>query len=307
MFWINTQRIIRSGYRNFLRSGFTSISSILVSTITLFVIASLIFVQATLNKTLTDIKEKVDVTVYFVPDADETVILDLQSEIEKLPQVSKVTYTTATQALIDFKDKHSNDYLTLQALDELSDNPLGASLNIKAHDPAQYETISAYFDNQDTISKGTLSIIDKIDYSQNKLVIDKLNSLIEGSLKLGFILALVLIIISLIITFNTIRLIIFMSRDEINVMKLVGADSSYIRGPFVVSGVIVGIISAIITILLFIPISIYLGNTITSFIGINLFTYFKQNFFQLLIILIIIGSSLGAVSSAVAIRRYLKK
>ncbi len=307
MFWINTQRIIRSGYRNFIRSGFTTLSAILVMIVTLFVILSLIFIQATLHQTLETIKQKVDVTVYFVPSADETTILDLKSDIEKLPEVASVNYTTAEQALIDFKDKHANDYLTLQALDELSGNPLGASLNIKARDPSQYESISRFFENQDALSKGTLTIIDKVDYSQNKLVIDKLNKVINGSLKLGFVVSLILIMISLIITFNTIRLIIFMSREEINVMKLVGASSSYIRGPFIVSGVLVGLVASVITIIIYTPVSIYLGNTITSFVGVNLFAYFKDNFFQLFVITILVGSLLGGLSSFFAIGRYLRK
>ncbi len=307
MFWINTQRIIRSGYRNFIRSGFTTLSAILVMIVTLFVILSLIFIQATLHQTLETIKQKVDVTVYFVPSADETTILDLKSDIEKLPEVASVNYTTADQALIDFKDKHANDYLTLQALDELSGNPLGASLNIKARDPSQYESISRFFENQDALSKGTLTIIDKVDYSQNKLVIDKLNKVINGSLKLGFVVSMILIMISLIITFNTIRLIIFMSREEINVMKLVGASSSYIRGPFIVSGVLVGLVASVITIIIYTPVSIYLGNTITSFVGVNLFAYFKDNFFQLFVITILVGSLLGGLSSFFAIGRYLRK
>ena len=66
MFLIKVKRVIVSGYRNFTRSGFTSVASVLVMTITLFVVTSLIFVQAALNSSLNDIKEKVDVTVYFV-------------------------------------------------------------------------------------------------------------------------------------------------------------------------------------------------------------------------------------------------
>jgi len=307
MFFTKLRRIIVSGYRNFTRSGFTSLSSILVMTITLFVITSLIFIQAGLNSSLDDIKEKVDVTVYFVSDADEESIKDIEEALRNLPEVKDVSYTSQNQALVEFRERHSNDYLTLQALDELDENPLGASLNIKASDPSQYESISKYFESEGTLSKGALTIIDKIDYHQNKVVIDRLTSIISGAQRLGFAVSLILVIISIIITLNTIRLIIYMSKEEINVMKLVGAGGKYIRGPFVVSGIIVGIIASLVTIIVFLPVSIWLGNQMSDFLGINLFSYYKSNFFQLFIIMLGSGIAIGSVSSFFAIHRYLRK
>ena len=307
MFMTHLKRIIRSGYKNFIRSGYTSVASILIMTITLFVITSLIFIQVALHSSLNNIKEKVDVTVYFVEGTNESDIKDIQSELSKLPEVKSVDYTSADDALAQFKDKHANDYLTLQALDELSSNPLGATLNIKAKDPSQYESISKYFESDNAVSKGDLNIISKIDYNQNKIIIDRLNAIIAGAQKLGFAVSMILVLISIIITFNTIRLIIYMSRDEISVMRLVGAGPKYVQGPFVVSGVLVGVISAFVTIILFVPISIWLGNQMSDFVGINLFTYFKDNFIQLFFIMLLSGVLIGGVSSYLAIMRYIKK
>lgn len=307
MFFTKLKRVIVSGYRNFRRSGFTSLASILIMTITLFVITSLIFIQAALSSSLNDIKDKVDVTVYFLPNTYEGAIKNIEESLMNLPEVQSITYTSEDQALTDFREKHSNDYLTLQALDELNSNPLGASLNIKAKDPSQYESISKYFESDSTISQEALTIVDKVDYHQNKIVIDRLTSIINGAKKLGFTVSLILIIISLIITFSTIRLIIYMSRDEISVMKLVGADGRYIRGPFIVSGILVGILASVATILLFIPVSIWLGNQMTDFVGINLFTYYKSNFLQLFIIMLGSGVTIGVISSFFAIHRYLRK
>lgn len=307
MFNVHLKRIIRSGYRNFIRSGFTSMSSILMLTITLFVVTSLIFIQAALNASLNDIKEKVDVTVYFVPDADEDEILEIKDSLVNIPEIKYVSYTSAEDAIEEFKEKHSDDYLTLQALDELDENPLGASLNIKAYEPSQYESISNYFKSDSALSKGALTIIDKVDYQNNKIIIDRLNSIISGAKKLGFIVSLILIVISIIITFNTIRLIIYMSREEINVMKLVGAGNKYVQGPFIVSGVLVGLCAAILTIIIFVPVSIWLGNNMTEFIGLNMFDYYKSNFAQLFIIIVVSGIILGGISSSFAINRYLNK
>ncbi|MES2930785.1 MAG: permease-like cell division protein FtsX [Patescibacteria group bacterium] len=304
---IYTKRIIRSGYRNFRRSGFTSLASILIMTITLFVITSLIFVHAALTASLSDIREKVDVTAYFVPGAPENNIMDIKSGLEKIPEVREITYTSQEEALSLFRERHADDYLTLQGLDLLSENPLGASLNIKAKDPSQYESIAKYFDTNSALSRNNLSIIDKVDYHQNKVVIDRLTSIINGAERLGFVLAFALILISIVITFSTIRLIIYMAREEINVMRLVGAGSRYVRGPFIVSGILVGVSAALITAILFFPVSIWLGNQMTDFVGLNLFSYYKANFLQLFIIMLGSGVIIGSISSIFAINRYLRK
>jgi cell division transport system permease protein len=304
---LDLRRIIKAGFINFKRSSFVSLSSVLVMTITLSVVTLLIFSQAVLNFSLEGIKDKVDVTVYTTLDASEPDILNLQKSIEELPTVASVTYISADQALENFKAKHSNDFLTLQALQELDGNPLGATLNIKAVDTADYETIAKFLDNKDTIGNGQKVIIDKVNYSQNKLVIDKLISITEGARKLGIAVTIVLMIISLIITFNTIRLVIYISRDEISVMRLVGAENHYIRGPFLVEGMLYGIVSAIITMILFYPMTLWAGANMTSFLGINLHTYYIANFFQLLVICAVFGMILGIVSSFFAVRAYLKK
>jgi cell division transport system permease protein len=98
-----------------------------------------------------------------------------------------------------------------------------------------------------------------------------------------------------------------MSKEEISVMKIVGAGDKYIQGPFIVSGIFVGIIGSLLTIILFIPISIWLGNQMTDFLSLNLFTYYKSNFFQLFIILLASGVLIGSISSSLAIVRYLRK
>lgn len=304
----NTKRVIRSGYRNFMRSGFTSLASVLIMTITLIVITSLIFAQVTLQSSLNSIKEQVDVTVYFTQGSSEDEIKNIQTSIEKLPEVASILYISEDQALANFREKHAKDYLTLQALDELDGNPLGASLNIKAKDPSQYETISKYFEQDTALAKQALTIIDKVDYHQNKLVIDRLTSIINGAKRLGFALSLLFVIISILITFNTLRLIIYMSREEISVMRLVGAANRYIRGPFMVSGMLVGIFASVITIILFWPISAWLGSSqMTEFLGVNLFKYYTSNFFQLFFIMLVSGIIIGSISSVFAIRRYLNK
>jgi cell division transport system permease protein len=275
--------------------------------VTLFLIGSIIFSSALLKSSLQVIRDKVDVNVYFTTDASESDILSLKKQVESLPEVSKVEYVSREKALEDFRTRHQNDQITLQALDELSDNPLGAVLNVKAKDTAQYESIANYL-NQQNISRGDDSIIDKVNYLQNKDAIDRLNKLITSGEKVGLTLAIIFALISVLITFNTIRLTIFTSKEEISVMQLVGANYMYIRGPFIVAGVLYGLTSSIITLILFYPLTFWLNRyTETFFAGNGIFTYYIHNFGQLFIIIMASGVAIGAISSFLAVRRYLAK
>jgi cell division transport system permease protein len=308
--WLTIKRIIRSGFFSFWRNGFVSLSSILVMTVTLFVIGSTIFSGAILTSTLQQIKDKVDINVYFVTSASEDDIAALQKSVEQLPEVASVTYTSREDVLAAFKKRHENDQTTLQALDELGDNPLGSMISIKAKDPSQYESIVNFFGLSGTDCSALNSkypIIDKVNYCQNKDAIDRLVHIISSVNTLGFALNIILIVVSVLITFNTLRLVIYMSRDEISVMRLVGASTGYIRGPFFVAGCLYGFISAMITLILFYPITLWLGSaTENFFVGLNLFHYYTSNFGEIFLVIVGSGIVIGAISSFLAVRKYLK-
>ncbi|MBI2121020.1 MAG: ABC transporter permease [Parcubacteria group bacterium] len=307
MFWLTSKRIIRTGFLSFWRNSFVSLSSILVMTVTLFTIGSLVFTSVILESVLADLKSKVDVNVYFVVSASDDDISKVRSDLQKMPEVANINYTTRDQAIAEFREKHKDDYLTLQALEELKDNPLGARLSIVAKDPSQYESIVKSLEDKSALSSSGSSVIDKVNYRQNKVVIDRLTSIIVGAKRLGAALAGVLILVSLLITFNTIRLVIYMSREEIAVMKLVGASNMYIRGPFVVGGMIYGLISALIAMAIFYPVTLWFGGTTTEFFGgVNLFEYYVTHFFEMFLLLLGTGAILGAISSFLAVRKYLK-
>jgi cell division transport system permease protein len=276
-------------------------------TITLSVIAGIIFSQAILTSSLNEIKNRVDITIYFKLDTSEDQIVSFQAALEQLPEVDRVNYVSAEQSLADFKEKHQNDYLTLQALEELDSNPLGAYMTVKAKEATQYESIAKSLGSDSALIKNSADIIDKINYNQNKAVIDRLIALMAGARKLGFLLTLILMTVSVIFTFNTIRLTIFFSKEEIGIMRLVGASSFYVRGPFLIQGVIYGIISSFITLVMFLPITYWLGTDMSSFLGIDLFDYYLANFGQITLIILGSGIILGVFSSFLAINKYLNK
>lgn len=305
--WLNIKRVIKSGFLNFKRGGLVSFASVLVVTVTLAVITTLILLQAVLNFSLNQIKDKVDVTIYFTTGASEDKILTLKSSLEKLPEVREVTYTSAKVALENFRKRHENDYPTIAALDEIKENPLGAYLNVRAREVSQYESIANFLKSDNALVIGTSNIIDKVNYYQNKEVIERLNSIIKGSEKLGLIVTLLLIAISIVVTFNTIRLTIFISKEEIGIMRLVGASKLRVTGPFMVEGAIYGILSAILTLILFLPATSWVGANMTSFLGINIYEYYIAHIFYIFAIILVSGILLGVVSSLLAITKYLNK
>ena len=307
MLMVEFKRIIKAGFLNFKRGGLVSWAAVLQVVNTLAVIVMIILLQAVLYFSLNVIKDKVDVAIYFTTDAPEDRIMLLKSSIEKLPEVAEISYTSAEEALKLFRERHSNDYPTIAALDEIESNPLGAYLNVRAKEISQYESIANFMKGDNALVLGSANIIDKVNYYQNKKVIDRLNTIISGAQKLGFLLTLYLIISSIIITFNTIRLTIFTAKEEIGVMRLVGASKMRVRGPFMIEGAIYGIIATGITLILFLPVTTWLGRSMTDFFGLNMYDYYISNFFQIFAIILLSGILLGIISSFLAVRKYLNK
>lgn len=302
------KRIIRGGFTSFSRNTLISITSILIMTVTLCTIGATLFLNAVLSFSLTQIEERVDINIYFYPNAPLERITAFQQNLETLPEVSSVEFISQEAAIVAFRERHADDFLTLQALDELDQNPLGAALNVRAQDSSQYETIANFIETDTELTSGSTAIVEKVNFYQNEAIIERLNSIIDTTRQLGLALTLFFIIVSILITFNTIRLTIYVSREEIAVMRLVGADNKYIRGPFMVEGVIYGLIATLTTLILLFPITLWVSKHTTVFFGgLNLFDYYLGNFIQILIILLVAGVLIGMIASFIAIRKYLRK
>lgn len=305
--WVKLKRILRTGFFNFWRDSTVSLASVLVMMVTLMVIGTITFSSAILDTTLAELEGKIDIGVTFVTTTKEEDILNIKHDLESLPEVLLVTYISREQALEAFKERHANDQSILAALEELGENPLGAVLNIRAKDPSQYASVAEFLESESALSSGGVAIIDSVNYFQNKVAIDRLTSIISMADKLGFILTLFMVAISMLIAFNTIRLTIYLAKDEISVMRLVGASTTYIRGPFVVVGIIYGLVAGVLTLIILLPVTYWLASVTGSFfINFNIFSYYLRHSLEIIAIIIGSGILIGAVSSALAIRKYLK-
>ncbi len=299
--------MFRAGFLGFTRNGTVSVSSVLVMIITLSVVCGLLLFGHVLETSLHQVENAVDISVYFVPGTDESVMTSLEDKVSALPEVANVNYISEKDALADFRLRHENDQTTLQAIDELDSNPIGAMLNIQAKDISQYASIAKFFDDPNSVSSSISSSIDHVDYNKNKDKIDAIQNILKNGRFLGFAVTLALIILSIIVTFNTIRLAIYFDREEISVMRLVGASSAYVRGPFIVEGMLCGVSAMLVTLIVFIPITYWFGVHLTDFFGgINLFQYYLSHLIEFILILLVSGVGLGVISSMLAVRKYLK-
>ncbi len=304
MFLVNLKRILRGGFLSFWRNGLVSLASVLAIFVSLFVVGVLMIASAFFAGTTDQIKDKVDISVSFKTDVGEVDVLAMKKSLEMLPEVKATEYISQEQELKDFRERHKDNALLIQSLQEVG-NPFGARLNIKAKEPSQYESIARFLNNQDnTFSAGRL-MIDQVSYKKD--IVDRLNRLMAVAGRIGLVLATVFICLAVFVTFNTISLAIYTSREEISVMRLVGAGNSYVKGPFIVEGFIAGTIAAFLAIIALYPCVLWIKNlTFNIFGGINLVTYYLQNFAIIFLTLLASGIALGVLSGYLAVRRYAK-
>ena len=300
------KRILKFGWQGFWRSKGLNAGVVFVMTIAIFAFTSIFLLNNAGKYLISQIENKVDVAVYFNTDASESKILSLKSNLEKAfaGQIKKITYISKEQASINFKEKHKNDLYYQEALNELDYNPLPASLNINASDPNVYPQI-ANFLNQDKFK----NIIKKVSYSynENKKLINNISYFIKKIKLFGLIFALILCILVILIAYNTLRLAIFSSKNEISTMKLVGASNWFIQGPFLVQSLISVLLSILFADLIFLGVFLFSNQQMSDWLmGFNFLTNFQNNWLLILLIQFGSGIALGLISTYLAVRKFLK-
>ncbi len=295
-------RIIKYGVQSFWRNGLVSAATIIVMVLALMVFEGLIIFNVLTETAIASLEDKIDISVYFKTSAPEDDILKVRNSLESLKEVKSVEYVSRDKALEIFKERHQGDPVITQALTELGDNPLLASLNIKAHNPEDYAIIAAYLDNDNF-----KELIERVTFTQSRLAIERLAKIVDTVERLGWALTVFLAFTAILVTFNTIRLAIYSNREEIGIMRLVGASNVFINGPYIVEAVIFGILAAILSLIVSGPFINLSSPYIQSFIPeTDVSNYFFANLFKLLGYQLLLGIFLGVVSGAIAIRKYLK-
>lgn len=301
-------RVIAYGLLGFRRNGWLSTTTISILVVALIVFGGLIIFRALTNVIVEELQDQADFNISFKIDTPEDDILAAKKAIESIAEVKKVEYISRDRALEIFRETHKDDPEIQTSLEMLKEgdmanpNPLPASLKIKVYEIKDYPAVVNYLDGAPF--KASFK-----DVKEEKvaLVMEKLRVIIDVVQRSVLTIILFLTAVAVLVTFNTIRLAIYSSRDEIGIMRLVGASNFLIRGPYMVEGVIYGIIAAIISLLLITPAvyfsSPYIKGSITEM---DLWKYFISNSFFLFLYQLAFGIALGVVSSFIAVRKYLR-
>lgn len=299
---LTVRRIIKAGFQDFWRNGWLSAATVSVMALALSMVMGLLLLSVLTEALIANLENKIDVAVYFNPGTVETDILKIKNDLFSLPEVKNVAYVSEEDALVRFKERHKDDPVISQALEELDVNPLEASLNIKVKDTEMFPAVVSFLEKSEY-----QSIVSKVNYYENKDVIMRLTAAISAIRKGGAVISIILAVIAMLVAFNTIRITIYTLKDEIGIMKLVGATNWFVRGPFLIAGALYGVVASLVTMLVFYPLVFGLSPAMSRFFpGADLLQYFQHNFLTLWLILLGVGVVLSVAGSVIAIGKYLK-
>ncbi len=300
---ISFLRVIKTGATNFVRNLWLSMAATMVMTITLVIFSTLFLLFVLTNYSIKTIQNTVDISVYFKIGLAEDQIKTIKTEISQDPKVKEVVYVSAVQAFEDFKAKHQDDQLITQSLNELNENPLPATLHIKAVNLEDYPAVAEKMQ-----SEKYTNFVDKVNYEDNRVIIERLTKVLGFIITFGLALFAVFALIAVLVIYNTITLTIYNRKEEVEIMRLVGATNWYIRGPFLMESLMYSIFSTLITGMLFIPVFTKIIPAVTNYVSPNVSLYNNSvfNYAYLLVILFGLSLVLSIGSTFLAVRKYLK-
>jgi len=297
-------RALRYAFKDFGRNFWLSLVTITVLILALLSVNILICLNALSARIVSVVKEKVDISIFIKPDVEQAKIANLEERLKKRPEVKEVVFVSKEAALADFKEKHKDDPKILEALKEIDKNPLADSLIVKAKSIDDYNNILSFVNLEEN-----QQIIKYQNYTDHEKIISRVNEISKKAEEVSLAVTLVFSIIAVLIIFNAIRVSVYTRREEVAVMRLVGASSSFIRLPFILESIIYGVFAVLISFgilyLCFSLINPYLDAMLANY-SFNLIQYYNQN------IVLLLCAEAGAVivlsvlSSAVALGRYLR-
>ncbi len=304
--WITFMRMCRYGINNFTRNAWLTIAATAVMTITLLVILMTLVARNVLVDTVAEIQKKVDMSIYVKTDIRQVDVNKIQQNLEKLATVKEVTYKSPEEARRDFATDHKKDGSTLEALN-VATNVLPGTFRIVLQDINQTDELRHFVETDETYKKNVAPNREPSFAGQRRAAIQEIGGWVAFAEKAGLVASAIFVIISSLIVFNTIRMAIFNRKDEIQMMKLIGADRNFIRGPFVVEAIVYGFIAAIIATALGVGILYLASDTLTEkgIIVAGTINFLTIYIGFVLLGMIFLGALIGVISSLLATRRYL--
>lgn len=302
------RRIFKSGIVNLGRNMSLAIAAIAVMVVTLTGVLMSVVVGAAFNNTITQLTDKIDISMYIADEAPQTTVDELVTKLKQRSDIKSAEFISKEEALETYRGEQNGNQGLQEAISQ-TDNPLPASIHIKPLDPSNIQPIIDFLNNSANVK---LQDVAGISYQgERKQAIDNITHATDVLRRIGIVTVIVFAVVSVLIIFNTIQMAIFNRRDELTIMRLLGASTSFIRGPFIVESMLYGVIAALISISLIHSLFLLSSSTLqASSLGLldieYAATYFKEHFWVILLMELGVGILIGAASSIVATRRYLK-
>jgi len=306
MFFLELTRVIKFAWQSFFRNFWLSVVTVVIITVSLFSISFLLIINILTQHVLSVVKERTEVYIDLTSQATKEQAQILVEELKKLPAIKEALFITPEQTLENFKQRHQSDPLMMQSLDSLATNPFTGSIMIKVKKIDAFPVILSELSKADYAP--FLEIEDQ-EFIDSKLLVERITDYSHKIQRLLFIICLIFALISILVVFNTIQIGIYTHREEIGIMKLVGASNSFIRFPFLIEGFLYSLIGVIFLTLLLYPflglVQPYLDNFFREY-SLNLVTTLNQNFFKVIGTELLIAIVITFSSSFLATRKYLK-
>lgn len=303
--FVSVYRIIKSAFQDFWRNFWLSLVTISILSLALISINILLVLNVLGNVALTTVEERIAVSVYLKPGTSDEVVGSIKSYLYSQPQVADVQVTSADEALEALRRRNPDNSTIQEAVDELDGNPLGPSLAIRAKNTSQYTSIMQSLDNP-TVAP----YVEEKNFEDHKNLIARIRSIADKGQRTAMAISGLFVIISLLIVWNSIRIIIYTHREEIGIMRLVGASSWFIRMPYVLSAIMYALLATIITAIVVFPLAGAIGPSIRNFFDgsqFDLLGFYQHNAIGIFGTEFLIAAFLTMVTSGLAVGRYLKK
>lgn len=300
---VEFKRVVKYGLSNFWRHRLLSATTLFITVISLLVFSGLLAVNQLAATTSAALQNKVNVSVFFPSSTSAETIESVKKELTGYEEVKSAVFISAEEALAEFRKKHANEPVVQKTLDAIKDNPLESSLVVTAKELDQYPIIIQKLERS-----RFQPVFKTINFEDNRRLIETLNNITRGIRNFGILLVSFFSLVSILVIFNTLRLTIFNRREEIEIMRLVGASNWYTRGPFVVEGFLFGVLGTLIASSILFPLMRFLLPQISAFFGVTFppGSYFSFGYWKLGMMQLAFGIVLGVFSSLIATRRHLK-
>lgn len=307
--WVTISRVLQYGFDNFRRNTWLTTAATIVMSVTLLIITTSFILRMVFADTISQIRSRIDVSIFLKDDITNDELNRLKNAVRQVPIVTDIVYISKDEAKKIFEQQNQSDFEQLQALQEIQENPFPASLRVKTSDPNRLQEVSAVAERKEFKELQSAPVSNS---GERRQAIDKIANWSRTFEVASLVASIIFVIISILIIFNTIRMAIYNRKDEIQIMRLIGANPSFIRGPFIVEAALYGVIAAAISLVLVYAVVLTQSGTWLKGVAaqdivvaptISLFQHWPV---VVIPALLLIGIFIGVFSSYLAIRRYLK-